>query len=235
MEERIIDRFDKYMSHKGLNDNQITVNCGLSVGLLGKARKQNGDIGKQSVEKILKKYQDLNKVWLMTGYGEMLNTPQEVQVECPCEIKSAQEKYNQSISVLNEPTYVPLLPISAQGGSLNDFIVSVKDSDCEKVISPIKGADFAMSVAGESMYPEYPAGSQILIKRINEKAFIEWGKVYVLDTCNGTVIKIITKAQTEGRLLCTSINPEQQRYAPFEISETDIYGIYRVLLCMSVK
>ncbi|MDR0660069.1 MAG: hypothetical protein LBG19_04550 [Prevotellaceae bacterium] len=49
------------------------------------------------------------------------------------------------------PTYVPLLPISAQGGSLNDFIVSVKDRDCERIVSPIKGADFAMTVAGDSM------------------------------------------------------------------------------------
>ena len=80
---------------------------------------------------------------------------------------------------------IPLLPVSAQGGSFNDFVVSIKESSCEKIISPIKGADYAMSVSGESMAPEYPSGSQILIKRINEKAFIDWGRVYVLDTCNG--------------------------------------------------
>lgn len=34
------------------------------------------------------------------------------------------------------------------------------------------------------MAPEYPSGSRILIKRIDEKAFIEWGRVYVLDTMN---------------------------------------------------
>ncbi len=46
-----------------------------------------------------------------------------------------------------------------------------------------------MSVSGRGMAPEYPSGSQILIKRIDEKAFIDWGRVYVLDTCNSTVIK----------------------------------------------
>lgn len=65
----------------------------------------------------------------------------------------------------------------------------MKGSDCERVISPIKGADFAITVAGDSMAPEYPEGAKILIKKINEEAFIEWGKVYVLDTCNGTVVK----------------------------------------------
>lgn len=135
---------------------------------------------------------------------------------------------------IEEPTYVPLLPISAQAGSLNDFIVSVKDSDCERVVSPIKGADFAMSVSGDSMSPEYPSGSQILIKKINEKAFIDWGKVYVLDTCNGTVIKKIFPTDDPNKIKCVSINPG---YPPFELStENDVlFGVYRVLLCMSVK
>jgi len=132
------------------------------------------------------------------------------------------------------PDFVPLLPISAQGGSLNDFIVSVKDSDCERVISPIKGADFAMTVAGDSMAPEYPSGSQILIKRINERAFIDWGKVYVLDTCNGSIIKRIFPAEDNdpNKVKCVSVNPD---YPSFEVSFEDIQGVYRVLICMSVK
>lgn len=132
----------------------------------------------------------------------------------------------------NDVVFVPLLPISAQGGTLNDFIVSVKDSDCERVVSPIKGADFAMTVAGDSMTPEYPSGAQILIKKINERAFIDWGKVYVLDTCNGTVIKRIFPSEDSAKLKCVSINPE---YPPFEVELGDVFGVYRVLLCMSVK
>lgn len=53
---RIIDRLDEYMLINGLNDNQVTVNCGLSVGLIGQARKGKSDIGKKSVEKILSFY-----------------------------------------------------------------------------------------------------------------------------------------------------------------------------------
>lgn len=132
----------------------------------------------------------------------------------------------------DEVSLVPLLPIAAQGGSLNDFVVSVKENDCERVVSPIRGADFAMPVAGDSMAPEYPAGSQIFIKKINERAFIDWGKVYVLDTCNGSVIKRVFPADDSGKVKCVSINPD---YPPFEVAYEDIYGMYRVLLCMSVK
>lgn len=40
-----MERFSKYMEIKGLNDNQVTNDCGLSVGLLGQARKGKSDLG----------------------------------------------------------------------------------------------------------------------------------------------------------------------------------------------
>lgn len=70
----IIDRFIKYMDFKGLNDNQVTMDCHLSVGLIGKARKGKSDLGRNSIEKILKAYPDLSRAWLLTGEGEMLKS-----------------------------------------------------------------------------------------------------------------------------------------------------------------
>lgn len=67
-----INRFDKYMSFKGLNDNQVTRDLHLSVGLLGKSRKDNRDLSDRVVEQILNFYTDLSRVWLLTGQGEML-------------------------------------------------------------------------------------------------------------------------------------------------------------------
>lgn len=135
---------------------------------------------------------------------------------------------------MKRPPTIPLLPISAQGGSLNDFLASIKESDCEQIISPIRGIDFAITVTGESMAPEYPNGSQVLVKKVNEAAFIEWGEVYVLDTCNGTVIKKLLKSENKDCVVCTSINPDPS-FAPFEICKKDIYGVYRVLMCMARK
>ncbi len=83
----------------------------------------------------------------------------------------------------------------------------MKDSECERIVSPIKDVDFAITVAGDSMAPEFPNGSQILVKKIDEKQFIEWGKAYVLDTSNGTVLKILNKSEKDGYVRCTSLNP----------------------------
>lgn len=175
-------------------------------------------LSEQLVLKICKLEPRVNKTWLLTGEGEMLTGVQTEQTK---------QSFTESDIHL-----IPLLPVSAQGGSLNDFVVSIKESSCEKIISPIKGADYAMSVSGESMAPEYPSGSQILIKRIDEKAFIDWGRVYVLDTCNGTVIKRLFPSDTADKVLCKSINPE---FPPFEVSLSDVYAVYRVLMCMSLK
>lgn len=69
--ERIIDRLDKFMKSSNLNDNQVTVQCNLSIGLLGKARQGKSDLGKKAIDKILSIYQNLNRTWLLTGDGKM--------------------------------------------------------------------------------------------------------------------------------------------------------------------
>ena len=61
------------MEYKGINDNQVTVNAALSVGLINNARKGEHDLGKKAADKILNFYQDLNRVWLLTGEGDMIN------------------------------------------------------------------------------------------------------------------------------------------------------------------
>ncbi|WP_315517747.1 helix-turn-helix domain-containing protein [Hoylesella shahii] len=206
-------KLKEYFDSKGITQKEIADSLGVSKAYVNALFNGRNSFGKEQAEKWVNLY-GLSKSWLLTGEGDML--------------------VSSNADVMNENTTysVPLLPISAQGGSLNDFVVSVKNSECEKVISPIKGVDYAITVSGESMSPEYPSGSQVLIKKINERAFIDWGRVYVLDTCNGTVIKRLFPSDAAGCVVCKSINPE---YPSFEVSMEDVYGVYRVLMCMSMK
>lgn len=70
--ERVIDRLDKYMKDKGINDNQLTKMLKLGVGTIGKSREPNRDLSRANVERVLNKLLDLNPVWLLTGEGAML-------------------------------------------------------------------------------------------------------------------------------------------------------------------
>ncbi len=224
--KEIMSRFDMYMKYKKLNDNKVTVDCKLSQGLIGQARKGKSDLGKLTIDKILSTYQDIDRVWLLTGEGEMLKST--LKPKQYYGVDTEQQKVNEPQMFI-----VPLMPISAKGGTLDEFSRCVMDNDCEKVLSPIKGADFAITVCGDSMSPDYPSGCHILIKKIEERAFIDWGKVFVLDTVNGTIIKkLMPVADDPSKIRCISINPE---YPPYEISLEYVRGIYRVLMCMSLK
>ena len=132
----------------------------------------------------------------------------------------------------NDLFRVRLIPFEARGGMIGDFVDGVMDYDCEMVVSPIKGVDFAMTVTGESMAPSFNPGDRILIKRVDPNIFLEWGKTYVLDTPNGAVIKQIRKTDDPGLVECVSLNPD---YQPFTVSVGDVRGWYRVLMVMSMR
>lgn len=127
---------------------------------------------------------------------------------------------------------LPVIPTEAMAGTLGEFADSVHAYDCERMISPIRGADYAIKVCGDSMTPEIPNGSQILIKKVYEDEFIEWGKIYCLDTKNGAVIKKIYPTRESEVIECRSINPD---YPPFCVNVKHINGWYRVLMVLSMK
>ena len=135
--------------------------------------------------------------------------------------------------VVNEPEEsVLVIPYEARGGTIGDFVDGVKEFDCEKIVSPIKGADYAMEVTGDSMSPEFPSGSRVLIKKIDPEQFIPWGETFVLDTPNGAVIKKVRRASDPSLVECVSINPAYQSYT---VPRDFIRGWYRVLMVMALK
>lgn len=60
--------------------------CELSNGYINSIRKS---IGEKALEKILNKYPELNKVWLLMGIGEMKNKKMEDEKKPPTEITAA--------------------------------------------------------------------------------------------------------------------------------------------------
>jgi hypothetical protein len=70
--ERIIDRFDKYMEYRGLNDNRVTVQLNISRSRLAKSREENRELSKKMIELILNFYNDIEEKWLLSGIGEMI-------------------------------------------------------------------------------------------------------------------------------------------------------------------
>lgn len=127
---------------------------------------------------------------------------------------------------------LPVLPIGARAGTIADWCDAVHEYDCERIVSPIRGASLAAQVTGDSMSPEYPSGSQIIVKKIDEAAFVQWGEVYLLDTDNGPILKQVRQTERDDVVECVSLNPA---YQPFRVACKYIRGWYRVLMCLALK
>ena len=177
----------------------------------------------------LKKILD-NPEWSLQEYNRLVEMLDSLTATKP----EGKEKKAEAVARRDGdlPLRVRLIPFEARGGMIGDFVDGVMDYDCEMVVSPIKGVDFAMTVTGDSMAPEYNPGDRILIKRIDPNLFIEWGRVYVLDTPNGAVIKKLERSDEPGFVTCISINPE---VSPFQVNVNAVRGWYRVLMVMSMK
>lgn len=214
------DRTLEFIKFKGLTMKAFEQRCDLSTGYVTSMRK---GYGSEKLNNVLTAFPELNREWLLYGEGDMLSSTSSAQ---------PQPSVKNERVVDDEAYKVPLVPISALGGSLNDFNTAVCRDDCETVISPIKDIDMAIKISGDSMEPEYPSDSQVFVKKINERAFLEWGRVYVLNTCNGIVIKRLMPTNDPNTVLCESINP---KYPPFEVNLENVNGVYRVMMCMSFK
>lgn len=217
----------KHLISSGFAENQkdLAEKIGFNATNLSQAKK--GDeryLTEGLAQRLSTNNSGINLSWLLTGEGEMLTT------EVPTVEKPKQE------SEENEGKLIPLLPLSAEGGSLDGFDnLGVSLPDCEVIYSPIKDADMAITVSGKSMEPDYPEGCRVVVKRINHALFIEWGREYVLDTVNGIVLKTLEPSDDPNFIRCTSLNPDQRRYAPFEIPKESVRGVYRVHLMMGRK
>lgn len=150
--------------------------------------------------------------WLLSGEGEMLV----------------------SAMTIDQGLMVPVVPLSAVGGTLQEISVGGIDmKDCEMMRSPVNNAEYAIGVYGDSMSPSYPSGSRVFIRRIDPGAFISWGSVFVLDTVNGIYIKEVQKGRDDEHILCVSHNTSG-RFPAFEVALHDIFGMYRVLASINV-
>lgn len=204
------DRLDKYMEYKGLNDNRITVETGISNGLIGKARKR-GSLSQDNISKLLHTYPELDANWLLTGKGSMLYGDEG------------------SPQITQSAIGIPLIPIEAIGG-FGTGESQVMDYHAQHYIVPEfseLNVDFMIRVKGSSMYPKYSSGDIVACRKLELDTFFQWNKVYVLDTSQGPVIKRIHKSTEAGHITCVSENKE---YPPFDLNvEADVYAIALVV------
>lgn len=152
---------------------------------------------------------NVSEVWLLKGEGKMLR----------------QEKTNEELS------YLPLIPVDAIAGFGSDDIIGISVVDCQQYAIPefsAIGAEFLIRVSGSSMYPKYSNGDILACKKVKDMLFFQWGKVYVLDSSQGALVKRIFEDNNNPKnIMCVSENSE--KYPPFIMPKTDIRSVSIVI------
>ena len=195
-------RLDNFMIYSGLNDNRVTVECGISNGLIGKARMR-GSLSQDNISKILKTYPNLDANWLMTGKGEMII--EDIDID---------KKSIQIITVENVINF-------------NNKNSNYKNNANRFVQSSFGSADFLVEIQKNTNSQKFAIGDYLACKKIDLKdVLLQWNNVYILDTLLGIWIKKIMKGKDENHLLILSENPAHD---PFEIRVSEIKAIAVVL------
>jgi phage repressor protein C with HTH and peptisase S24 domain len=131
-----------------------------------------------------------------------------------------------------EPKGIPLIPVEAIAG-YGEGDSSVLEHELTYYYVPeFKEAHFLIRVRGSSMYPKYNSGDILACKYIKNPLFIQWNKVYILDTSQGAMLKRLFPTPSEDIIELRSDNIE---YPPFTIPKSDIRSMAIVVGVIRVE
>ena len=131
---------------------------------------------------------------------------------------------------------IPLIPFEALAGFPSTDNIGVAFADCEQYVVPefmARGADCLVRVSGSSMYPKYSNGDILACRIVRDILFFQWGKVYVIDSSQGLLVKRIEQSPREDFI--TLVSDNRERYKPFEIPVSDIRTLAIVIGVIRVE
>jgi phage repressor protein C with HTH and peptisase S24 domain len=174
---------------------------------------RKADIGESILNLILENSPEINPEWLLTGNGEMLKNKATL-VETQDIIKG-----------------IPLITYDAIAGFSSMDNDGAAEEDFARYIVPEfinKGVEFLIRVSGSSMYPKYSSGDILACKFIKDRLFFQWGKIYVIDSSQGILVKRVRKHEKYPEYIILE-SDNKERYQPFEFPTSDIRSLSIVI------
>ena len=203
----------------GMNYADIALKLGKLPQYLNNIRKGDGVVGEKLVADFGNAF-DINLNSLFNRYKEY---------EVANDSFSAAEPQVEMI-IEKRQDAIPLIPIEAVAG-YGKGDLSVMDNELiDRYVIPDfakRGVKFLIRVSGSSMYPKYSNGDILACRPITDTSFFQWGKIYVLDTEQGALVKRIYEGKSNEYVECRSDNKEQ--YPPFQMPKLSIRSISIVI------
>lgn len=203
-------RIREFVQAKSMAISAFEKSIGTANGYVNSITKS---IGIDKLELIFSTYPELDLVWLLTGTGSMLKPDFHNDNNNP----GANDKKNK-FSLTN----IEAILQSVKNQEPTDT-TKFKNSYVIPEFSE-QGAQYLFRVSGATMYPKYSNGDLLACRAVTDPVFIQWGKVYVLNTSQGTLVNLIYPHESDPDLLwCKSENTEN--YPSFTVHKKDILHI----------
>lgn len=201
----------------GISKREFYAKTGISRGTL----ESKTSITEEVMSKILATYPNISLYWLIYGKGNMT-------CESESNLSVVREQPEGYGRCSRHSKSIPLIPLSAMAGALSGDNLQIMDYECDRYVIPsMSGADFLITVKGDSMNPTYASGDLVACKKLKrDDVFFQWNKTYVLDTDQGALIKRVQPGHDNNHIMVVSDNI---KYKPFELSTERIYSIALVV------
>lgn len=200
----------------------------------GKTKKISDEIA----DKIISVYPKYNRVWLLTGEGEMLNLGASESNILPTDpILPTNDEQDILLEHLEAPFprshYQPIYDIRVCAGQGIGF-----DGNENKIVKWVAIPDFrgcqGMIVYGDSMYDKYKSGDVIFFRQIFNRNHIENGQPYIVITREDRLLKLLYDDGDPDYITLVSYNvctnPDGRRtYPDMKVPKEDILFLYKVM------
>ncbi|MBD5302287.1 MAG: LexA family transcriptional regulator [Bacteroides sp.] len=203
--ELVFARFKKaidYLKDNGKIHKQqdIADAIGISKAYMSDVmRDRGGKFSKDFIHRFSMAYSGyISEEWLLTGNGEM---------------------------IIPDDSLKPHYDAKASAGFMDGLSEGKMPAEFRAIATPMLNYDFSIDTSGNSMMPRIENGDTLLCKISDDRLNPPLGKICVIDTMDGAVVKEITDVG-ETSLTLHSLNPD---YEDYEIELTSINRIAEVV------
>lgn len=141
-------------------------------------------------------------------------------------IKEVVEEAKRSgvISPRNESARVPLISLDMVTSNIKDLIENRPEDLHEYYLPLVAGASYMLIMPGRAMEPDLMPGDVLVLQYMDEPRYIEYGRIYLLETVQGFIVRRLEKSLNEDALSCVS-----PAFGQFDIARKDILSYSLVL------
>ena len=192
-------RIEAVIKWANMSTNYFARYIGLARGEnLYQIKRGNNGISLDVADRIVSKFPQVDKLWLLTGEGQMFSEER---------IRGAQ---------------IPYYNVDVEQGIAH---LEHLEAESNLVVPPVGACDLAMCYTGRAMGNIVPPGTVVLLKAVDRDAIIPGGE-YVIVCRKIVTLRIVRAADEEGKVRLVA--GDRENYDDIVLNVNDIVLVYKV-------